>query len=118
LKKFLESNAYTKRVIYLRLIIAFGIRETNARRNKPSKLSLFLLLLNIVLVASQIKEKASYKLDEAILLKIATNKQKHEKIILINKSPFLSIAKTNYFNAKYTFSSLLAISYNVIGLPT
>jgi hypothetical protein len=64
-------------------MIAFGIRETNARRNKLTKFSLF-LLLHIVLVASQIKERASYKLDEANLLKIATNKQKRIKIVLIN----------------------------------
>jgi hypothetical protein len=65
------------RIIYLRLIIAFGIRETNVRRNKLTKFSLFLLLLPIGLVASQIKKRASYKQDEANLLKIATNKQKH-----------------------------------------
>jgi hypothetical protein len=71
-----------------------------------------------VLVASKIKKRASNKQDEANRLKIATNKQKHEKIILITLSLFLSIAKTKSFNAKYTFSSLPAISYNVIGLPT
>ncbi len=57
-------------------MIAFGIRETNARRNKLTKFSLF-LPLHIALVASKIKEIASYKLDEANLLRIATNKQKH-----------------------------------------
>ena len=71
-----------------------------------------------MLVASKIKKRASYKLYEAKLLQIATNKQKHEKIILINLSLFLSIAKTNYFNAKYTFSSLSAISYNELGYTT
>jgi hypothetical protein len=71
-----------------------------------------------VLVASQIKERASYKLDEANLLKIATNKQKRYRTVLFHKSHFLSIANTNYFNAKYTFSSLPAISYNAVGLPT
>ncbi|MCZ8160497.1 MAG: hypothetical protein O9275_07060, partial [Microcystis sp. LE19-196.1B] len=71
-----------------------------------------------MLVASQIKERASYKLDEANLLEIATNKQKLEKIILNNLSPFLSIAKTKSFNAKYTFSSLPAISYNELGYTT